>query len=253
MRRIIAVTNRKGGSGKTTTAVNLSACLIEKNRKVLLIDLDDQASASSWLGIRDTDRGLLDVLMGNVDLDTIIRDTDAGISLVPASPLLVGADKALASEVAAEAILAEQIQNLPSKRWDYVIMDCPPSLKIVTLNALTAAQEVLIPVEARIMALEGLIRLLDLIAAVKKRLNKHLRVTGILPCRVDRRLNLSKAVVDQLKEHFPQQLLSTVIRENVRLSEAPSHAQPITLYAPKSTGAEDYRTLAMEIIRQEKQ
>lgn len=250
--RTIAVVNQKGGSGKTTTAVNLAAALAELGRRVLLIDLDPQASASSWLGIGDGGRGLLDVLTDNGNLADITDETDiTDLEAIPASMWLVGAEKALAGEVGAELILRREIGKLPASRWDYLLMDCPPSLGILTVNALAAADEVLIPVEAHVMALSGLAQLLQTIEVVRERLNPQLRVGGILPCRVDSRTRHAKEIVQALRERFGAQVYATIIRENVRLAEAPSFAQPITAYDPHSPGAQDYRDAAREMVAQE--
>lgn len=252
MRRTVAVVNQKGGSGKTTTVVNLAAALAEKGRRVLVVDLDPQASASSWLGVRDGGRGLLDALTGNGNVTDLVRNTDNGnVSVVPSSPWLVGVEKALASEVGAETILRKKLHHLADS-WDYVLLDCPPSLGVLTVNALTAAHEVLVPVEAHVMALAGLAQLLQTVDVVRDRLAPALKVSGILACRVDGRTRLSLDVVDRLRVRFGSLVFKTVIRENVRIAEAPSFAQPITMYASGSAGAEDHRALASEVIRQEK-
>lgn len=254
-RRVLSVVNQKGGSGKTTTVVNLAAALGELGRRVLVVDLDPQASASSWLGVRDGGRGLLDALVGNVpvvDLADLVHVTDVPlVSVVPSSSWLVGAEKALAVEVGAETILRKLLGRLPPS-WDYVLLDCPPSLGVVTVNALAAAHEVLVPVEAHVMALRGLTQLLQTVDVVKARLSPRLRVSGIVACRVDGRTRHALDVVDRLREHFGGLVFQTVIRENVRLAEAYSFAQPITLYDPRSAGAEDHRALAHEVLRQEK-
>ena len=255
MRRTIAVVNQKGGSGKTTTVVNLAAALAEKGRRVLVVDLDPQASASSWLGVRDGGRGLLDALVGNVpvvDLADLVHVTDvADVSVVPSSSWLVGAEKALAAEVGAETLLRKKLERLPDS-WDYVLLDCPPSLGVLTVNALAAVHEVLVPVEAHVMALKGLTALLQTVDVVKDRLSPRLKVSGIVACRVDGRTRHALDVVDRLREHFGELVFRTIIRENVRVAEAYSFAQPITTYDPRSAGAEDYRALAHEVMRQEK-
>ncbi len=250
--RKIAIINQKGGSGKTTTAVNLAATLAEKKRKVLLIDLDPQASTTSWFGKKTTDKQLFDLFVGKADIHDAIIETDIKhISLIPASSWLIGLEKRLAQEVGAETILKQQVQKLNARNWDYLIIDCPPTLGILTINALTTAQEVIVPVEARIMALSGLVQLLETIKVIKERLNNKLRISGIVPCRVDYRTNHAKEVVKELRSNFKGKVYKTAIRENIRLSEAPSYVKPITSYAPNCNGTRDYRLLAKEIIKQE--
>jgi chromosome partitioning protein len=251
--RTIAIVNQKGGSGKTTTAVNLAATLAEANKKVLLIDLDPQGSASLWYGFKDKGQGLFDVLTEDANLETAIEKTEVeGLHLIPSSPLLSGVERALSNEMASEAILKNKLANLPSHPWDYVLMDCPPTLGILSLNALTLAKEVLVPVEAHVMALHGLVQLLKTINTVKQRLNPALEITGILACRVDYRTKHSQEVLDQLKSRFEGKMCNAVIRENIRLAEAPLHLKPINLYDSSCNGSTDYRKLAAEILAQEK-
>ncbi len=252
--RTIAIVNQKGGSGKTTTAVNLAATLAEANKKVLLIDLDPQGSASLWYGFKDKGQGLFDVLTEDAKMETAIEKTDvAGLHIIPSSPLLAGVEKALANEMASESILKNKLLNLPSHPWDYLLIDCPPTLGILSLNALTLASEVLVPVEAHVMALHGLVQLLKTINLVKQRLNPSLEITGIVACRVDYRTKHSQEVLDQLRSRFEGKICESVIRENIRLAEAPLHLKPITAYDTSCNGAADYRKLAQEIMKQEKQ
>lgn len=252
--RTIAVTNQKGGSGKTTTAVNLAAALAEKGRKVLLIDLDPQASASAWLGVSDGGKGLFELLVGNGNLVDLVRDTPfTGVSLVPGSNWLIGVEKAMAAEVGAETVLRQAIQSLPRNKWDLVLLDCPPSLGLMVVSALVAAQEIVVPVEAHVMALSGLANLIQTVERVRERLNPGLAITTILPCRVDHRKNLSKEVVERLRSRFGDLVPATVIRENVRLAEAPSFEKPITAYSPESSGAVDYRAAAGELLKRGKE
>lgn len=250
--RTFAIANQKGGSGKTTTSVNLAATLAEKGRRVLLIDLDPQYSATAWYGIKTAGREVLGIFADNGDLGDLIQAAGPdGVDLVPSSSWLVGAEKILAGEVGAETILRRNLGRLPQARWDYILIDCPPTLGVITVNALVAVQELLVPVEAHVMALSGLAQLLQTVQLVQERLNSNLKVSGILACRVDSRTRHAREVVEQLRQRSGSLVYQTVIRENIRLAEAPSFGQPITLYDPKSAGAVDYRALADEIIRQE--
>jgi chromosome partitioning protein len=249
--RKIAVLSQKGGSGKTTTVVNLAAALGERKSRVLVIDLDSQHSATRWFSFDDGERGILDVFLGTANLATLVRKTEVpGVELVPSSSWLMGAEKAMAREVGAETILRSQIQRLPRDRWDYILMDCPPALGTVTMNALVAAREVLVPVEAHIIALHGLAQLWTTVEIIQERLNPELEITGILPCRVDRRTHHTVKIVEELRRQFGKKVFRTVIRENIRLAEAPIFAKPITEYKSGSQGAEDYRALARELSTQ---
>lgn len=246
--RTLAVTNQKGGSGKTTAAVNLAAALAERGRSVLLVDLDPQASASLWYGVPDTGRALFDALTERGSLAAAAQKTStSGVELVPAGSWLVGVEKALAGEVGAEAILRRRIAALPETRWDFVILDCPPALGLLTVGALTAARELLVPVEAHVMALAGLAHLLQTVEVVRERLNAGLSLTGLLASRVDGRTRHSLEVVEDLRERFGSLVLETVIHENVALAEAFSFARPITVYKSRSRGAQDFRALAAEL------
>lgn len=249
--RTIAIVNQKGGSGKTTTAVNLAAALHARGKAVLLLDLDAQASATAWLGGVDERRGLLDIFAGQGALADLIRATAAGVDLIPASTWLVGVERALAGEVGAETILRRALEALPARRWSYLLIDCPPTLGILTVNALAAAREVLVPVEAHVMALTGLAQLLQTVGIVRERLNHALEITGILACRVNRTRH-AQEIVEQLKAKFGRVVFDVAIRENVRLAECPSFGQPIIAYDPRCNGAEDYRQLAAEVIAQER-
>jgi len=251
--RIIAIMNQKGGAGKTTTAVNLAAAMGEFEKRVLLVDLDPQHSASDWLVGRNGDsrdeRGLYDCLVNNATITNHVSQTNVpGVALVPATDWLLGVDKALAREAGAEAILKETLEELPENRWDFVLLDCPPSLGFLSVSALVAADEVLVPVEAEYMALAGLASLLRSIERVQRRLNPNLSLSSVLVCKVDSRKNLSKEVLSALSGRFEGILLESVVRDNVRLAEAPSFGEPITTYASKSAGAADYRAVATELL-----
>jgi chromosome partitioning protein len=254
--RVIAIANHKGGSGKTTTAVNLAAALAEHNRRVLLLDLDPQASASHWLGVDDRPAGVAEVLTDGVELTQLVRPTpSAGLDLVPGSDGLARAERRLAQEVGAEVVLRRHLQRLSAWRentWDYALLDCPPSLGVLTLNALTAAREVLVPVEAHVMALGGLAQLLATLEVVRERLNPELELAGIVACRLDARTRHGREVLQELLSRFGERVYRATIRENVRLAEAPSFGEPITRYDARSTGTADYRALAEEVIRQER-
>lgn len=244
----IAIVNQKGGSGKTTTAVNLAATLAEQGQKVLLIDIDPQGSSSKWLRCSCEGKGLYNVFAENASISDIIFDTSIeGLDVVPSSQWLIGIEKALASEVAAETILRRKLEETQGQ-WNYILIDCPPALGMLSLNALVAADNVLVPLETRVMALDGLAQLIRTVEMVKERLNPNLEINGIVPCRVDMRTRLSVDILKDLRDRFNDKVYNSCIRETVKLAECPSFGVPITTYDTKSPGAEDYRKLAIELM-----
>lgn len=254
MAKIIAVANQKGGVGKTTTSVNLSAFLALEGYRVLLVDCDPQGNASSGLGInrKKLPYCVYNLMIDGLDMKKILCQTKIdNLVLLPATIQLAGAEVELASRPGREFVLAKALQPALDD-FDYIIMDCPPSLGLLTINALAAGTSVLIPLQCEYYALEGLSQLMDTIQLVKSRLNPGLRVEGILFTMFDGRTNLSIQVVDEVKRHFRKEVYHTVIPRNVRLSEAPSHGKPIALYDPRSKGAEVYRDLAREVIERGK-
>ncbi|ANB19415.1 ParA family protein [Dokdonella koreensis] len=253
MTRIIAITNQKGGVGKTTTAVNLAAALVETRRRVLLVDMDPQGNATMASGIdkRHAKPNTCDVLLDEVRAEQAIVSTEGGFDLLPGGPDLTAAEVKLMDALARESRLKDQLAGL-GDRYRTILIDCPPSLHLLTLNALTAAHGVLIPVQCEYFALEGLSSLLDTIEAVRRRLNPDLEVDGLLRTMYDVRNNLGNEVSAQLTKHFGDKVLRSVIPRNIRLAEAPSHGKPINLYDRESRGAIAYLGLAGEMLRRER-
>lgn len=251
MGRIIAIANQKGGVGKTTTSVNLSACLAYLGKKVLLVDIDPQGNASSGVGVNkgEVDQCIYDVLIDDVPVKDIIVETKVeNLHIVPATISLAGAEIELVSTISREVRLKRSLEEV-SPFYDYVIIDCPPSLGLLTINSLTASDAIIIPVQCEFYALEGLSQLLSTIRLVQKHLNKNLAIDGVLLTMFDARTNLGIQVIEEVKKYFQDKVYKTIIPRNVRLSEAPSHGEPIIIYDPKSRGAEVYLELAKEVIK----
>lgn len=250
MGRAIAIANQKGGVAKTTTAVNLGACLAVFGKRVLLVDTDPQGNASSGLGINrmETMRCIYDVLINGVPLDSVIVPTEVeNLELVPATIQLAGAEIELVSAISREVKLRRALAPVKD-HYDYILLDCPPSLGLLTLNALTAADTVLIPIQCEYYALEGLGQLMNTVHLVQKHLNPSLALEGVVLTMFDARTNLSIQVVEEVKSYFRGKVFRTIIPRNVRLSEAPSHGKPIITYDNRSKGAEVYQELAKEVM-----
>ncbi|TDJ77107.1 MAG: ParA family protein [Planctomycetota bacterium] len=261
MRRI-AVINQKGGVGKTTTCANLGAALARAGRRVALIDLDPQADLSMHVGV-EADAGECStyaVLLGDLPLADALRETSTpGLSIVPSHIDLSGAELELASAIGRETILRDAVQRWEadgrattgSAPADYVLFDCPPSLGLLSINALAAAREVLITLQTEFFALQGMSKLVEIVALLRRRMNPELAITGILPCLYDSRLKLAREVLGEIRTYFPEQVFRTAIRTNVKLAEAPSYGQTIFEYAPTSRGARDHDLLAAEVMQRE--
>ena len=250
MGKVISVANQKGGVGKTTTAVNLSALLAKKGKKVLLIDTDPQGNATSGVGVEKTvSFSVYDVLVDDVEIENTIQVTDMqNLEVCPSNINVAGAEVQLVSQESREYKLKEKIEKI-KEQYDYIIIDCPPSLGLVTLNAFTASDSVLIPVQCEYYALEGLGQLINTINIVKKRLNKDLTIEGALLTMYDARTNLSNQVVKEVKNYFDNKVYKTVIPRNVKLSEAPSYGMPICMYDARSKGSRCYDKFTKEFIK----
>lgn len=250
MARIIAIANQKGGVGKTTTSINLSSCLAEAGKEVLTIDIDPQGNTTSGLGIDkdDIEHTVYELLIGEASLDDCIVHSEYGtIDVLPSNVNLAGAEIELIGMEDKEYILKKSI-DLVKDQYDYIIIDCPPSLNVLTVNAMTTADTVLVPIQCEYYALEGLTQLIHTINLVKNRLNPNLELEGVVFTMFDARTNLSLQVVENVKNNLKQNIYKSIIPRNVRLAEAPSHGMPINVYDPKSSGAEGYRDLAQEVI-----
>lgn len=250
MGKIISVANQKGGVGKTTTTVNLSTILAKKGKKVLLIDTDPQGNATSGLGVsKDVELSVYDILIGDTEFDETLQETVIkNLKVCPSNISLAGAEVQLVSMMSREQRLKTKLDKIKDQ-YDYILIDCPPSLGLVTLNAFTASDSVLIPVQCEYFALEGLGQLLNTVNLVKKHLNKNLEIEGALLTMYDARTNLSNQVVKEVKKYFEDKVYKTVIPRNVRLSEAPSYGMPITVYDPRSKGAKAYEKFAKELLK----
>jgi chromosome partitioning protein len=248
---IIAIANQKGGVGKTTTAVNLSACLAELGNKVLLMDIDPQGNATSGVGLdkEKVQTCIYDALINEIPVEKVIYSTkQKNLDAIPATIQLAGAEIELVPTMSREVRLRRMVESLKN-RYKFIIIDCPPSLGLLTLNALTAADAVLVPIQCEYYALEGLGQLVRTIDLVKKHLNSSLKIGGVLLTMYDSRTNLSAQVAAEVRNYFGQLVFKAVIPRNVRLSEAPSHGKPIIEYDPRSKGAEVYKKMAKEVVK----
>lgn len=253
MGRIIAVANQKGGVGKTTTAINLSACLAEKGKKVLSVDMDPQGNMTSGLGVEKgtVEKTIYDLMIGEAKIeDVIIKDVLENLDIVPTSMDLSAAEIELIGVEEKEFILRKEIHKVKDE-YDFVVIDCPPSLSMLTINAMTTADSVIVPIQCEYYALEGLSQLIHTVELVKERLNPTLEIEGVVFTMYDARTNLSLQVVENVKDNLRQAIYKTIIPRNIRLAEAPSYGMPINLYDTKSSGAESYRRLAEEVIDKE--
>ncbi len=255
MPTIYAFANQKGGVGKTTTAINLAAFLAAREFRVLLVDMDPQANSTSSLGIdkRTLEHSIYQVLMGDARIDDVIMLTKRlHLDIVPSSSALAGAEVELVSVVGRERLLAAALTSIASK-YDYILVDSPPSLGLLTVNALVAADAVIIPIQCEYLALEGLSQLLETVHLVQERLNSRLRIAGMVMTMFDSRTHLALQVIEDVAKHFPDQIFRSVIPRSVRIAEAPSYGEPLVSFDPKSRGAQAYEALTQELLARESQ
>lgn len=250
MAKVISVTNQKGGVGKTTTSINLSAALVKRGKRILLLDMDPQGNASVGLGVNtdELEHTIYDVLLGEATADQAIVKTESGVDVMTANGDLAGAQVELLNEIGRELRLKKALQPI-TENYDYIFIDCPPALNVLTINALVASNSVMIPMQCEYFALEGLSALISTIRAIRETLNSNLKIEGLLRTMYDKRNSLSGEVSRQLETHFGNKVYDTVVPRNVRLAEAPSYGEPAISYAPHSKGARAYILLADEMLK----
>lgn len=253
MGRVIAIANQKGGVGKTTTTINLSACLAEKGKKILVIDTDPQGNTTSGFGLEknDIENTIYELLLGEISIEeSIIKNAVEGVDIIPSNVNLAAVEIELIGVDKKEFILRNEVEWVKD-RYDFIIIDCPPSLSLLTINSMTTADTVLVPIQCEYYALEGLSQLIHTVELVRDRLNENLQIEGVVFTMYDARTNLSLQVVENVKDNLQQNIYKTIIPRNIRLAEAPSYGMPINHYDPKSAGADSYMRLADEVISHE--